>query len=116
MTLRATHQLNSFNSASASCSHSPISISRIIAVAVVSCTFLIHFAGSPVQFAETQVAVRDERTHAEFFSDGKSLAIVLRPSTSGGFLCVAISPRTLQTQAPRIRQRTDRPQFFRLRR
>ena len=32
---------------------------------------------SPVQFAQTNVAMRDERAHAEFFSEGESLAIVV---------------------------------------
>ena len=31
----------------------------------------------PAQFAQTNVAVRDERAHAEFFSEGESLAIVV---------------------------------------
>ena len=31
----------------------------------------------PVQFAQTNVAMRDERAHAEFFSEGESLAIVV---------------------------------------
>ena len=31
----------------------------------------------PVQFPETNVAMRDERAHSEFFSEGESLAIVV---------------------------------------
>jgi hypothetical protein len=31
----------------------------------------------PVQFAQTSVAMRDERAHAEFFSESESLAIVV---------------------------------------
>ena len=31
----------------------------------------------PVQFAQTDVAMRDERAHAEFFSEGESFAIVV---------------------------------------
>src|SRR3990170_9048373 len=37
---------------------------------------LTHIAFSPVQFAQTNVAMRDERAHTEFFSEGESLAIV----------------------------------------
>ena len=38
---------------------------------------LLQITGSPVQFAQTDVAMRDERAHAEFFSEGESLAIVV---------------------------------------
>jgi hypothetical protein len=31
----------------------------------------------PVQFAQTNVAMRDERAHAECFSEGESLMVVL---------------------------------------
>ena len=34
-------------------------------------------AGAPIQFSQTDVAMRDERAHAEFFSEGESLAIVV---------------------------------------
>src|SRR5437773_1681858 len=37
----------------------------------------IVITGSPVQFAQPNMAMRDERTHAECFSEGESLAIVL---------------------------------------
>ena len=38
---------------------------------------LLLIAYPPVQFAQTNVAMRDERAHAEFFSEGESLAIVV---------------------------------------
>ena len=31
----------------------------------------------PVELSQTNVAMRDERAHAEFFSEGESLAIVV---------------------------------------
>jgi hypothetical protein len=31
----------------------------------------------PIQFSQTSVAMRDERAHAEFFSEGERLAIVV---------------------------------------
>jgi hypothetical protein len=31
----------------------------------------------PIQFAQANMAMRDERAHAEFFSQGESLAIVV---------------------------------------
>jgi hypothetical protein len=37
----------------------------------------MQITGSPVQFTQTNVAMRDERAHAEFFGDGESLAIVV---------------------------------------
>jgi hypothetical protein len=36
-----------------------------------------QITSSPIQFAKTDVAMRDERAHAEFFSEGESLAIVV---------------------------------------
>ena len=38
---------------------------------------LLRLTDPPVQFAQTNVAMRDERAHAEFFSEGESLAIVV---------------------------------------
>ena len=38
---------------------------------------LLRITGSPIQFSQTNVAMRDERAHAEFFSEGESLAIVV---------------------------------------
>ena len=38
---------------------------------------LMQITCSPVQFAQTDMAVRDERAHAEFFGEGESLAIVV---------------------------------------
>ena len=38
---------------------------------------LLRVTGLPVQLAQTNVAVRDERAHAEFFREGESLAIVV---------------------------------------
>jgi hypothetical protein len=38
---------------------------------------LLLITGTPVQFAQTNVAVSHERTHSEFFSEGESLAIVV---------------------------------------
>ena len=38
---------------------------------------LLRITDSPVKFAQTDVAMSDERAHAEFFSEGKSLAIVV---------------------------------------
>jgi hypothetical protein len=37
----------------------------------------MQITASPIQFAQTDVAVRDERAHAECFSEGESLAIVV---------------------------------------
>ena len=71
--------LNSFNSASAFSSHNPISISRIIvdAVGEMLLAACLPISCPPAQFAQTNVAMRDERAHAEFFSEGESLAIVV---------------------------------------
>jgi hypothetical protein len=43
----------------------------------------------PVQFAQTDVAMRAERAHAECFSEGESLAIVVfhLPDIKGMFAC-----------------------------
>ena len=38
---------------------------------------LLSVPYSPVQFAQPNVAMRDEWAHAEFFSEGESLAIVV---------------------------------------
>jgi hypothetical protein len=37
----------------------------------------MQITGSPVQFAQTNLAMSHERAHAEFFSEGESLAIVI---------------------------------------
>src|SRR5215831_13399142 len=36
-----------------------------------------QITASPIKFSKTNVAMRDERSHAEFFSEGESLAIVV---------------------------------------
>jgi len=36
-----------------------------------------QIAGLPMELSEADVAMRDERTHAEFFAEGESLAIVV---------------------------------------
>ena len=38
---------------------------------------LLSASCTPIQFSKTNVAMRDERAHAEFFSEGESLAIVV---------------------------------------
>src|SRR5262245_61189465 len=36
-----------------------------------------QITASPIKFSKTNVAMRNERSHAEFFSEGESLAIVV---------------------------------------
>lgn len=38
---------------------------------------LLLFSCSPTQFSKTEMAVSDQRSHPEFFSEGESLAIVV---------------------------------------
>ena len=38
---------------------------------------LLQIAYSSIQFSQTDMAMRNERTHAEFFSERESLAIVV---------------------------------------
>ena len=96
--------LKSFNSASASSKPrfpfpSPASLCR--SGEMLLC--LLQITDSPVQFSQTNVAVRDERAHAEFFSEGESLAIVVfRLSRYQGDLRAPRSRRGAEECTPRV--------------
>ena len=54
-----------------------MSISRYIVVAVVRCSLrLLALAGAPVELAEAEVAVGDERAHAARLGERQRLAVV----------------------------------------
>jgi hypothetical protein len=38
-----------------------------------------QITASPIKISQTNVAMRDERSHSEFFREGESLAIVVIP-------------------------------------
>ena len=64
-------------SASACSSQKRMSISRYIVVAVVRCSLrLLALAGAPVELAEAEVAVGDERAHAARLGERQRLAVV----------------------------------------
>ena len=61
---------------------------------------LRRVTGSAIELAEAEVAVGDERAHAELVGPGEGLAVVLLGRLqSGGSACAAISPRRRSTHA-----------------
>ena len=64
-------------SVAACSSQNRMSISRYIVVAVVRCSLrLLALARAPVELAEAEVAVGDERAHAELAGESQRLAVV----------------------------------------